>query len=217
MSEDKNAALIKETALSFQNNIPFLRYFFFRKTIAEYQSLNLFKYPIIEILSIILSVVSVFVFGFTLNVLFVIPLCSILVSLSVIDHKMFLLPDNLTLFLIWIGLIANYFSVMTDLNSAFLGAVFGYLSLWVFAHIYSFLTTTESIGYGDFKLFAALGAWFGYQALPCIILLATLFALLAALTSKDKCISFGPSLAIAGITFLFGHDYLSHLTFSGVF
>ncbi|MDX1451719.1 MAG: A24 family peptidase, partial [Oleiphilaceae bacterium] len=139
-----------------------------------------------------------------------------LIALTMIDADTQLLPDNITLPLLWLGLIANYFGIFTNLGTALWGAVFGYLSLWSVYWLFKLLTGKEGMGYGDFKLLAALGAWMGWQMLPVIILLSSVVGAvigitMIALRGKDKNIPipFGPYLAIAGwIALLFGNDII---------
>lgn len=134
-----------------------------------------------------------------------------------IDSDTQLLPDNMTLPLIWLGLILNTFNTFTSLESALWGAIFGYLSLWSVYQLFKLLTGKEGMGYGDFKLLAALGAWFGWQSLPIIILVSSVVGAIigigmVVIKGKDKNIPipFGPYLAIAGwITLIWG-DKLKH-------
>jgi leader peptidase (prepilin peptidase)/N-methyltransferase len=137
--------------------------------------------------------------------------------LTMIDSDTQLLPDNMTLPLIWLGLILNTFNTFTSLESALWGAIFGYLSLWSVYQLFKLLTGKEGMGYGDFKLLAALGAWFGWQSLPIIILVSSVVGAIigigmVVIKGKDKNIPipFGPYLAIAGwITLIWG-DKLKH-------
>jgi len=126
-------------------------------------------------------------------------------------HKQ-LLPDNITLPLLWLGIICNMFGLFTDLESSVKGAIFGYLALWSVYHLFKVLTGKEGMGYGDFKLLAALGAWMGWKVLPLIIVLssfvgAAIGIAMIVFTRHDKSvpIPFGPYLAIAGwIALLWG-------------
>ena len=109
-------------------------------------------------------------------------LTAVLVTLTAIDLDHQLLPDSLTLPLLWIGLLLNMMGTFTSLESALLGAVFGYLSLWSVYWLFKIVTGKEGMGYGDFKLLAALGAWFGLAALPTIVLLSSLVGAALGLT-----------------------------------
>ena len=139
----------------------------------------------------------------------------LLISMAFIDFDTMLLPDQLTLPLLWLGLIVNSFGAITPLVSAVWGAVIGYLLLWSLYWLFKLLTGREGMGYGDFKLLAALGAWMGWQALPAIVLISSVAGVLYALASglfargaRDKPMPFGPFLAIAGWVCLMHHDTL---------
>ena len=131
-----------------------------------------------------------------------------------IDADTQLLPDNMTLPLLWLGLIANYFNTFTSLESALWGAIAGYLSLWSIYQLFKLLTGKEGMGFGDFKLLAALGAWMGWQMLPIIILLSSVVGAvigigMIVIRGRDRSIPipFGPYLAIAGwIALIWGQD-----------
>jgi leader peptidase (prepilin peptidase)/N-methyltransferase len=135
-----------------------------------------------------------------------------------IDIDTQFLPDNITLPLLWIGLIANYFGLYTSLGDALLGAIFGYLSLWLVYWLFKIVTGKEGMGYGDFKLLAALGAWMGWQFLPLIILLSSLVGAVIGIAgiiilgrNKNIPIPFGPYLAIAGwIAFIWGEQIIDY-------
>jgi len=147
----------------------------------------------------------------------------VLISLTFIDIDHQLLPDNMTLPLLWAGLVLNSFGMFTDLQSALFGAVFGYLTLWTVYWLFKLVTGKEGMGFGDFKLLAALGAWMGWQQLPLIIILSSLVGAILGILNivisgkdKNKPIPFGPYLAIAGwIAFFWGSDiqqaYLGYL------
>jgi leader peptidase (prepilin peptidase)/N-methyltransferase len=147
------------------------------------------------------------------------------IALAFIDHETGLLPDSLTLPLVWLGVLVNLAGAFVPLPDAVVGAVAGYLSLWLVYWGFKLLTGKEGMGYGDFKLFAALGAWLGWQMLLPIILLAAftgavLGILMIALRGRDRNIPipFGPYLAAAGwIALLWGDRIVtSYLHFAGV-
>ncbi|NND38873.1 MAG: prepilin peptidase, partial [Pseudomonadales bacterium] len=152
-------------------------------------------------------------FGDPAAALTAVALTWVLIALTGIDYDTYLLPDNLTLPLLWAGLIANYFEIFTTLESALWGAVAGYLSLWSVYWLFKLLTGKEGMGYGDFKLLAALGAWMGWQMLPVIILLSSLVGAVVGIAmilfsghDKSRPIPFGPYLAAAGwIALLWGN------------
>lgn len=132
-----------------------------------------------------------------------------LISLTGIDYDTRLLPDDITLSLLWIGLLFNLFGTYTDLKSAVIGAIAGYLSLWSVYWLFKLVTGKEGMGYGDFKLLAALGAWLGWQMLPLTILLSSLVGAVVGILlmvmskhGRQEPIPFGPYLAAAGIVAL---------------
>ncbi|MDQ3260931.1 MAG: A24 family peptidase, partial [Pseudomonadota bacterium] len=129
-----------------------------------------------------------------------------LIALTFIDADTQLLPDGITLPLIWLGLIVNMDDTFTDLRSAVLGAIFGYLALWSVYWAFKLLTKKEGMGYGDFKLLAALGAWLGWQMLPLVILLSSVVGavvgialIVLARMGRNIPLPFGPYLAMAGL------------------
>ena len=170
------------------------------------------RYPAVEALSALISVPIVYSFGFSLITFYVLVFSWVLIVLTFIDLEHFLLPDKLTLPLLWMGLLLNSFDTFTSLEDAVYGAAAGYLALWAVYWVFKLVTGREGMGYGDFKLLAALGAWMGITALPLIILLSSIsgiaIAILLALFNKqsfDKPIPFGPYLTIAGfISMLWG-------------
>ena len=180
------------------------------------------RYPIVELLTGLLSGYIAWRFGATLAAGFALVFCWALIALTFIDADTQLLPDDITLPLLWLGLLANIMGIFTDLPSAVIGAVAGYLSLWLVYWGFKLLTHKEGMGYGDFKLLAALGAWMGWQMLPLIILLSALVGavvgivgIIVAGREKGARIPFGPYLAAAGfIALLWGHAintwYLGH-------
>ena len=144
-------------------------------------------------------------YGLTWASLWTLVLVWALWVLIFVDLETLLLPDRVTLPLLWVGLLVNSFGVLTDLHSAVWGAMAGYLSLWLVYWLYWWATRREGLGYGDFKLLAALGAWLGWQALPFVLLLASLSGVVMGLFwiwraghSRHTAIPFGPFLAVAG-------------------
>ncbi|PUB86899.1 MAG: prepilin peptidase [gamma proteobacterium symbiont of Ctena orbiculata] len=183
------------------------------------------RYPIIEAVCGILSATVAIHFGFTLATLAALLLTWALIALSMIDFDVQLLPDNITLPFLWLGLVLSLGTIFTDPRSAIVGATAGYLSLWSVYQIFKRLTGKEGMGYGDFKLLAMLGAWLGWQYLPQIILLSALVGavvgiLLIFLRGRDRNIPipFGPYLAAAGwISLMWGEQInTAYLRWSGM-
>ena len=155
-------------------------------------------------------------FGPTMQLLASLGITAVLIVLAVIDFDHQLLPDDLTFLLLWSGLFASLFNVFTDPVSAIIGALAGYLSLWFVYHAFRLLTGKEGMGYGDFKLLAALGAWLGWQLLPLIILLSSLVGAVIGLIliglkrhKSSQPMPFGPFIALAGwIAMLWGDQII---------
>lgn len=193
-------------ALRIRDNIPLLSYLFLKGRCAHCSVAIPVRYPIVEALTLVLSLVTVITLGPTPTALVALLLVWALVALAVIDLDTQLLPDSITLPLIWAGLLFNYFGGLTDFDSAFWGAIAGYLSLWGVYHLFRLLTGKHGMGYGDFKLLAALGAWLGWTMLPAIILLSSLVGAVVGISlivlrgqGRDVPIPFGPYLAAAGL------------------
>jgi len=163
------------------------------------------RYPLIEALTGLLFAFVAWHFGFTAAGLGALVFVGALVALTAIDFDTQLLPDDITLPLLWLGLALNAFSVYTDLKSAVIGAMAGYLSLWGVYWSFKLFTGKEGMGYGDFKLLAALGAWLGWQMLPLAILLSSFVGAVVGIAlmvfarqGRNVPIPFGPYLAAAG-------------------
>lgn len=197
-------------------NVPVISYLFLRGRCSACSSPISIRYPSVELATGILSLVVAWTFGAGYLTIALLLFTWCLVSLTMIDADTQLLPDNMTLPLLWLGLIVNYFGLMTSLESALWGAIWGYLSLWIVYHLFKLATGKEGMGYGDFKLLAALGAWLGWQMLPIIILLSSVVGAvigigMIAIRGKDKNIPmpFGPYLAIAGwIALIWGPEIM---------
>lgn len=177
------------------------------------------RYPAIEMLTGLISSGIALHFGFSAQALLAILYAWFLITLFWIDADTYLLPDSLTLPLLWIGLIINISNTFTPLVSAVIGAAAGYLILWLVYWIFKLLTGKEGMGYGDFKLLAALGAWLGWQSLPLVILLSSVIGAIigiaitvAAKRGWGTPLPFGPYLATAGlVVLLFGQQLQSLL------
>jgi leader peptidase (prepilin peptidase)/N-methyltransferase len=206
-------------------NIPVISYLLLGGKCSNCKTSISMRYPIIEAVSGVLSGVIIWQLGADLPALTALLLTWSLIALTMIDADTQLLPDQITLPLLWLGLICNAFGFYTSLEDALWGAVFGYLSLWSVYWAFKLITGKEGMGFGDFKLLAALGAWMGWQSLPIIILLSSLVGAiigisLMVINNKDRntAIPFGPYLAIAGwIAFLWGDEITrSYLQFAGL-
>ncbi len=206
-------------------NIPLISYLLLKGRCASCKTHISMRYPVTEASTAILFLLVAMHFGPSLQSLAAIGLTAILIALAGIDIDHQLLPDDLTFVLLWTGLFASLFNVFTDPVSSIIGALAGYLSLWLVYHGFRLLTGKEGMGYGDFKLLAALGAWMGWQMLPLIILLSSvvgaLFGLILMGTGKmkrDKPMPFGPFIAAAGwIALIWGEQIMDHYTRFGNF
>lgn len=168
------------------------------------------RYPIIELTTAILTVACIWNFGLNITGIAATLFSWFLIAIIVIDLEHQLILDNLSLPLLWLGLIINTQSVFTSPIEAIWGAAIGYTLLWLVFHTFKLLTRKEGMGYGDFKMLAALGAWFGVIALPQIILIAAISSILITVIgilfkqrNKDTPLAFGPFLAISGWATLF--------------
>ena len=167
------------------------------------------QYPLVEAVIGILFALSLLKFGLRLEFFISCLVCLILVWASLIDFKFFILPNELTISLIIIGLVVNFYDVFIIFNDSIMGAVAGYYSLWLIYKVHFLIKRRHGMGYGDFKLFSALGALFGWQSLPIIGILGSIggFLLFAFYYFKDKkslnnMIPFGPCLSLGGIVYL---------------
>lgn len=163
------------------------------------------RYPMIELTTAILSGIIAFYYGMSPAVIFALLLTWALIALTVIDYDKQLLPDSITLPLLWLGLLLSTQTIFTDMNSSIIGAAVGYLSLWSIYWSFKLLTGKEGMGYGDFKLLALFGAWFGWQSLPLILILSAgvgavvgIGLILFKNHQRQQPIPFGPYLASAG-------------------
>jgi len=198
--------------ISALENIPVVSYLWLRGKCSACQKPISLRYPFVEILSAILTAVTAWHFGFNAAGIAAILLTWLLIALVFIDIDHMLLPDVMVLPFLWVGLLLNMFNVFTPLPQAVVGAVAGYLSLWLVFQLFKLITGKEGMGYGDFKLFALFGAWFGWQSLPLIILLSSFIGAFIGIgliifrgRDRAKPLPFGPYLAAAGwVTMLWG-------------
>ena len=212
-------------AIRAWENIPVLSYLLLRGRCSNCLTPISMRYPLVEAVTGLLSLGVVMHFGATPAALAALVLLWGLVALTVIDLDEQLLPDQLTLPLLWLGLLVNIGGLFTDLSSAVIGAAAGYLSLWLVFQLFRLVTGREGMGYGDFKLLAVFGAFLGWQMLPLVVLLSSLIGAivgisLLVLRGRDRQIPipFGPYLAAAGfVALLWGEQInLSYLQLAGL-
>ena len=198
--------------LSAWENIPLLSYLLLGGKCSSCKQRISLQYPLVELFTAVLSLIVAMHFGVTLAMLAALLFTWSLIALALIDYHKQLLPDSITYPLLWLGIALAFRGDFTTLESSVVGAMAGYLSLWLVYHLFRLVTGKEGMGHGDFKLLAALGAWCGWQLLPVIILLSSLVGsvagilmLLTGLTRRAQPIPFGPYLAAAGwIALLWG-------------
>lgn len=191
-------------------NIPILSWLALRGKCSACGTSISARYPMVELATALLFLGCALAFGATLQTVTAMFFCATLVALTGIDLDTQLLPDQLTLPLLWVGLLINIASVFTRLPDAVMGAAAGYLTLWSIYWLFKLITGREGMGYGDFKLLGALGAWFGWQALPMLLLISSVVGagvgiaiLVVQKKGRNTAIAFGPYLAIAGLITLF--------------
>ena len=204
-------------------NIPIVSYLVLRGKCSGCKTPISARYPIIELLTGILSAFLIWRFGSGLAGLATLLFAYLLIAMTFIDADTQLLPDDLTLPLLWVGLLINLQATFVPLSDAVISAAAGYLSLWSIYWVFKLVTGKEGMGYGDFKLLAALGAWLGCSMLPIILLLSSIVGAIVGIClivfskrGRDNPIPFGPYLAAAGmIALLYGkqiaHDALNFL------
>jgi leader peptidase (prepilin peptidase) / N-methyltransferase len=197
-------------------NLPVISFLMLRARCAGCGSPISMRYPLVEAASGLLAGYAAWHFGFSSAALAACLISWSLIALTAIDIDTQLLPDDITLPLLWLGLIANISGTFAPLNEAVIGATVGYLSLWSVYWMFKLVTGKEGMGFGDFKLLAALGAWLGWKLLPMVILLSSVVGAvvgicLIALQRKGKGtpIPFGPYLAAAGLIALFWGDHIN--------
>ena len=190
-------------------NIPVISYILLRGQCGSCQTPISIRYPAIELLTAVMFAVVAIVYGWSWLTLTGLVLTAFLIALTFIDADTQYLPDQLTLPLVWLGLLANYAGGLVSLQQAVLGAVCGYMSLWLLNFAHKLWRGFDGMGAGDFKLLAALGAWLGAAVLPVIVFVAALVGVVAAVVlkaAKSQPIAFGPCLAIAGWLVWIGYD-----------
>ncbi|MFV1922712.1 MAG: prepilin peptidase [Methylotenera sp.] len=196
--------------ISALENIPVISYLFLGAKCKGCKTKISIRYPLVEALTGILLGLVAYKFGYSTTTIFAWIFTLALITLTFIDFDTQLLPDDITLPLLWLGLLFNLNGGFTNLKSAVIGAAVGYLILWSVYWLFKLVTGKEGMGYGDFKLLAAIGAWFGWQLIPAVILLSSVLGAvigtgLILLRGKtgNTAIPFGPFLALGGIAALF--------------
>lgn len=203
--------------ISALSNIPLISFIIQKGKCRQCHKKISLQYPLVELLSLVLALACAFSFGFTPKGAAALVFVWMLIPLFFIDLKHHLLPDELTIGLLWIGLLVNTQAYFCTLQEAVIGAGVGYLVLWVLVKAFYLITGRIGMGHGDFKLFAALGAWVGWLMLPLMLLCASVLGIIigvlylhATNQSKNTPIPFGPYLCAAGVTSIFyGHNILS--------
>ena len=200
--------------IRWYQNVPVLSWLALRGKCGTCQNPISIRYPFVEILTAICSLTVVAVYGPTLQMVFGVLFTWILITLTFIDFDTQLLPDRFTLTLAAIGLGVNTFHLYTSPSSAIWGYIIGFLCLWIVYYLFKIVTGKEGMGYGDFKLLAALGAWMGPLLLPLVILLSSVVGaiigiILLKIRKENQPFAFGPYIAIAGwIAFLWGEQIM---------
>lgn len=201
-------------AIRAWENIPVFSYLLLGGKCSSCKTPISIQYPVIEAVTAVMSVVVAWKFGVTIQTLGALFFTWALISLTMIDVHKQLLPDNITLPLLWLGLLLAIAETYTTLESSVIGAIAGYMVLWSVFQLFKLVTGKEGMGFGDFKLLAALGAWLGWQMLPQIILVSSvvgavtgIIMLVTGQTKRQQPIPFGPYLAAAGwIAMVWGHE-----------
>jgi len=203
-----------KTRILARDTIPVVSYLLLGGKCRSCQTRISTRYPLVEMLSAILTVVVALQFGFTVQALAAMGLTWALIALTFIDLDHHLLPDGITLPVMWAGLLISPWVLFVDPVTSLAGAAAGYLSLWIVYHLFRLLTGKEGMGHGDFKMLAMFGAWIGWQQLPLVVLLSSVVGAVVGIAmilvgrhGRGKPIPFGPYLAVAGwIALLWGES-----------
>lgn len=206
-----------ETAIAWHDNIPLVGWLKRRGRCAACNTRISIQYPLVELAGGLLAIAALALHGPSLEALFIYGACLILLALAVIDFRTQLLPDVLTLPLLWAGLLFQLLFQPFMLSDAVIGVMVGYLSLWSFYWLFKLVTGKEGMGFGDFKLLAALGAWLGWNFLPLILILSAGLGAMVGLSAqafaprlRGQPLPFGPFLALAGwIALLVGDELMA--------
>ncbi len=203
--------------IRFYENIPVISWLFLRGKCSQCKNDISIRYPLVEATTALLSLIIANQYGVSVETLLLLILTWGLVCLTLIDFDHMLLPDQIVMPLLWLGILVNINGTFVPLNDAVIGAAVGYMSLFSVFWLFKLLTGKEGMGYGDFKLFALFGAWLGWQLLPIFILMASVVGAIISISlmlfknhKREQAIPFGPYLAIAGwITLLWGEGIWS--------
>ena len=205
-------------SIGLLENIPIISYALQKGTCRHCKNPISARYLVVEMLSGLIVAFIAWQFGWSIHTIASSILALSLLTLTCIDLETQLLPDNITLPLVWLGLLFNLNQEFTTIESAVLGAVFGYLILWAVYWLFKITTNKEGMGYGDFKMLAAIGAWLGWAVLPLVVLISSLTASIVGITlillkkqDRATAIPFGPYLALAGMIALFKTQTLTQL------
>ncbi len=210
-------------AIKFYENIPVISWLLLKGKCSNCKTPISKRYPIIESVTAMLGLVVASHYGVTWVAFWVLLLTFALIALTMIDLDHMLLPDQITLPILWLGLLINLNGIIVPLEEALIGAVAGYMSLFSIFWLFKLLTGKDGMGHGDFKLVALFGAWMGWQLLPLLILMASFVGAVVGISlmmfknhQRDQAIPFGPYLAVAGwVCLLWGNGiwswYLSQL------
>lgn len=202
-----------KTPLRVWQNIPVLGFLVQRGRCIDCGGSISMRYPLIETITAVAFVALAWRFGFGMQLALALVFAGFLIALSAIDIDHYILPDQLTLSLVWIGLLVNTIGLFVSVESAVWGAALGYASLWLIHHVFLWIRKKEGLGYGDFKLLAAIGAWLGIEALPWVLFGAAsvgaivgIVAILFFKRAQDAPLPFGPFLSAAGFfVLLYSH------------
>ncbi|MFT6693031.1 MAG: leader peptidase (prepilin peptidase)/N-methyltransferase, partial [Colwellia sp.] len=203
--------------IRYYENIPVISWLFLKGKCSQCKNNISARYPLVELATMLLSLVVAQHFGPTITTFWVLLLTWCLISLTMIDFDHMLLPDQITLPLLWLGLLININGTFVPLTDAVIGTAVGYMSLFSVFWLFKLFTGKEGMGFGDFKLFAVFGAWLGWQLLPLLILMASVVGAVVGIAlmlfknhQREQGIPFGPYLAVAGwITLLWGNGIWS--------
>ncbi|MDO6487280.1 A24 family peptidase [Colwellia sp. 6_MG-2023] len=198
--------------IRFYENIPVISWLLLGGKCSQCKNSIAARYPLVEVATSVLSVIIALKFGVSIETLLLLILTWGLICLTLIDFDHMLLPDQIVMPLLWLGLLVNLQGIFVPLADAVIGAALGYMSLFSIFWLFKLLTGREGMGHGDFKLFALFGAWAGWQLLPLLILMASVVGALVGISlmlfknhRREQAIPFGPYLAVSGwITLLWG-------------